>query len=403
MNRRQYRTLSLVVFTQFLSALADSALLVVAIALLTERHATAWTVPALRIVFYAASLLLAPLSGRFADAWPKGRVIFLGSLAKLIGCVLLVCQVHPLVAYATVGISAAAYGPAKYGILPEFLSRNDLVTGNAWMEISTVLSLLTGVGISSFLLTHDIVAVLIPQGSIALHAAECILVIYTLAALTALSIPSTHCILRRLATGPSTSLQQFYRDQRRLWRDREGGIAIAVTCLFWAVAAGLQFVVLRWGQEVAHLSPGQSALLQLPVAVGLVAGAAAAGRWIGLSAVLSLLPIGMLVGVTLVLIANEHDLRHMVVLLIITGMLSGLLLIPMNALLQHRGALLMQTGQSVAVQGFGENGAAVVLLSAYGALVSIDAPLSAITAGFGFMVLLGVMLLMRCSRLVAVG
>jgi LPLT family lysophospholipid transporter-like MFS transporter len=285
MNRGQRRTLSLVVFTQFLGGLADNALLIVAIALLTERHTAGWTIPALRIVFYAASLLLAPLAGRFADGWPKGRVIFIGSLAKFIGCALLVGQIHPLLAYALVGISAAAYGPAKYGILPEFLSANDLVSGNAWMEISTVLSILIGVGLSSFLLTNDIVAALIPQGSIALHAAGCILIVYAMSALTALSIPSTRFILQRVAAKSSTSLQQFYLDQRRLWCDREGGIAMAVTCLFWAVAAGLQFVVLRWGQEVAHLSPGQSALLQLPVALGLVAGAAAAGQWIRLSAV----------------------------------------------------------------------------------------------------------------------
>ncbi len=403
MNRGQRRTLSLVVLTQFLGALADNALLVISIALLMERHTAAWTVPALRIVFYAASLVLAPLAGRFADAWPKGRVIFIGSLAKCIGCALLVFQLHPLMAYALVGISAAAYGPAKYGILPEFLTARDLVSGNAWMEISTVLAILIGVGASSFLLTHDVLTPLVPLGSIALHAAACLLIVYAIAALTALSIPSTRILLQRIPADAASSLQQFYRDQQRLWRDREGGIAMAVTCLFWAVAAGLQFVVLRWGQEVAQLSPGQSALLQLPVALGLVAGAAAAGRWIRLSAVLSLLPIGLMIGAALVCVANEHNLRHMVVLLTVIGVLSGLLLIPMNALLQHRGALLMHTGQSIAVQGFGENSASVLLLSTYGALVTIDAPLSAITAGFGCMVLLAVLAMMRWSRVVAVG
>ena len=403
MNYRQRRTLSLVVLTQFLGAVADNALLVIAIALLVERHAAAWTVPALRIIFYAASLLLAPLAGRTADAWPKSRVIFIGSLAKCIGCALLVCSIHPLLAYALVGISASAYGPAKYGILPEFLASSELVGGNAWMEISTVFAILIGVGASSFLLSDDILAMTIAHGSIALHAAACIFVVYAVATLAALSIPVTRSFPQQTPTEHSSNLQQFYQDQRLLWRDREGGIAMAVTCLFWAVAAGLQFVVLRWGQEVAHLSPGQSALLQLPVAGGLIAGATVAGRWIRLSAVLALLPIGLLIGAILVIIANQHAVHYMVVLLALIGVLSGCLLIPMNALLQHRGAVLMRTGQSVAVQGFGENGASVLLLSAYGALLTIGAPLSAITAGFGFMVMLAVLAMMRWNRILAVG
>ena len=401
MTLAQRRALSRIVLTQFLSSLADNALLIVAMALLAERHAAAWMAPALRIFFYGASLLLSPLAGRFADAYPKGRILFVTSLSKFAGCALLVMQGDPLIAYALVGISAAAYVPAKYGILPEILSSKDLVRGNAWIEVSTVLSILLGVALGSYLLSDDLFGTFTSRGSITIHAAVSILIIYALAVVTAMAIPITRRVLPDNVEKVRGTLRRFYRDQQRLWRDHQGGIAIAITCLFWAIAAALQFLVLQWGQEIAHLSLAQSSLLQLPVAIGLIAGAIAAARWIQLSVVVKLLPIGIAIGAVLIGIANDSNVRHVMFLLTAVGTLSGLLLVPMNAMLQHRGALLMPTGQSIAVQGFSENLASVILLSIYGGLVTLRIPIAQITTGFGLLVVFAVIAIMWRRQSVA--
>lgn len=398
MTRLQSRALSRIVLTQFLSSLADSALLIVAMALLAERHAAPWTIPALRIFFYGASLVLAPIAGRFADAYPKGRILFVTSLAKFAGCALLIMQVDPLLAYALVGISSAAYVPAKYGILPEILSPKDLVRGNAWVEISTVISILLGVGLGSVLLSDDLLSIVNSTCSVAICAAEFLLILYGFAALTALAIPITNNVSACKLDRVRGNLRRFYHDQQRLWRDHQAGVAISVTCLFWAIAAALQFLVLQWGQEVAHLSLPQSSLLQLPVAVGLVAGAIAAARWIQLSVVVKLLPLGIAIGASLIWIAYENNVHHVILLLTGVGVLSGLLLVPMNALLQHRGALLMPTGQSIAVQGFSENLASVILLSAYGSLVTLNIPITRITTGFGLLIVFAIIAMMRRLR-----
>ena len=394
MTLQQRRILLRIVVTQFLSSLADSALLVVAIALLTERHASLWMLPALRLFFYGASVLMAPITSIFVDRYPKEQILVVTSMAKFVGCALLVLQVHPLVAYALVGTSAAAYVPAKYGMLPELLPADALVCGNAWLEVSTVLSVLLGIGIGSYLLSNDLLAGLLPKESVMLHAAVVILAIYALTVATSSTIPATGCARHTAAVDTHRYVLRFYLDQQRLWRDPEGCVAITVTCLFWAAAATLQFIVLRWGQEVAHLSLSQASLLQLPVALGLVTGALAAGRWITLPSVVKLLPIGLAVGGTLIGLSTAHDLFIVAGLLTAVGVLSGLLLIPMNALLQHRGALLMPAGQSISVQSFSENLVSTVFLSAYGALSTFGTPVTGVIAGLGVLVIVTILMML---------
>ena len=427
-----------VVLAQLLSALADNALLIAAIALLAERAAAPWMAPALRISFYAAYLLLAPVAGRVADALPKNRVLLGTAIARLLGCLLLLAGVHPLLAYGLIGAAAAAGGPARYGILPHILTPRDLVAGNAWLEGVTVAAILFGVGLGSVLLDgvglgamagvhggSHAVGDLIGHtaghtagqtvGQAAAQAAAqasdhvighatshtavaAIAVIYMFAVLASLLIPRV--ALRSTARdrhNPHSSgdyLRTFWRCQQRLWRDRLGGIAMAVTCLFWAMAAVLQFLVLRWGEQIGHFSLAASSLLQLPVALGMIAGAACAGGRIRITRAPHLVPLGVLIGALVMALALVREWRALVALLSLVGVLSGLLLIPMNALLQHRGHALMASGQSIAVQSFGENLAAVVLLSIYGVLVAAGLSVAALTVACGAAVVATVALIL---------
>ncbi len=369
-----------VVAAQFLSSLADNALLVVAISLLLERAAPAWMIPALRGLFCITYLCCAPVAGRVADRFPKGRVMLVTSVVKLIGCALLLAQVHPLLAYAVVGAGAAAYGPAKYGILPELLPPADLVAGNAWVEITTVLSILLGLALGSALMSLAAPATE--------HALRWLLVLYTGAAVAAGLIVRPHASAISIATEHADG--GFLACQKKLWRDRQAGTALAITALFWAVAAVLQFLVLRWGQQIAHLSLAAASLLQLPVALGMIGGAATAGRWITLSTTSRLTPVGLALGALLLVLTMVQQVIWLVALLTAVGVLAGLLLVPMNALLQQRGALLMRSGQSVAVQSFAENLASVALLAGYAASVAAGWSIDRVALVAGVLVLAGV-------------
>lgn len=382
-----------VIAAQFFSSLADNALLIVAIALLAERHAAAWTVPALRMFFYASYVLLAAFAGAVADAFPKGRVIFVTNVFKLFGCALLFADVHPLLAYGLIGLGAAAYAPAKYGILPELLPAGQLVKANAWMEIATVISIVLGVALGSYLVggaaQHAQFA-----ATPALNAALLLLGVYLIAVICAAVIPSGQASRAAALDRPGQLLAEFKQAQALLWRDAESQISLAVTSLFWAASAVLQFMVLQWAQDRLHLALAQAALLQAAAAIGMVVGALCAARWVPMGRVLKLLPLGLMLGLLLLLLLLVSDVWGAVLLLIAIGTTAGLFVVPMNALLQHRGQLLMHPGQSIAVQNFNESLASLVMLTLYGLLVQLDLPLTLSIAGFGLFVSVAMLLIM---------
>ncbi len=389
----QRRAFFTVIAAQFFSSLADNALLIAAIGLLMEQHAAAWMTPTLRLLFYLSFVLLAVFAGAVADAMPKGRVIFITNLVKLGGCGLLLVQVHPLLAYALIGLGAAAYSPAKYGILPELLPPAELIKANAWMEVSTLFSILLGVWLGSVLLSATRV---LPQlgNTPATHAIALISAVYFIAVLCAAAIPRLAANNTVALTKPRALLRNFYHAFGVLWRDPEGQISLAVTSLFWAVSAALQFIILRWAAHALHLPLAQAALLQVAVALGMAAGAVSAARWVPMRHALTVLPIGLVIGITLLLLARVAEVWVAVTLLFAMGALSGLLLVPMNALLQSRGQALMHSGQSVAVQNFNESLASLVLLAVYGGLLYVNAPLLPIIVGFGVFVVIVMLLVM---------
>jgi MFS family permease len=385
-----------VIGSQFFISLADNALLIVAIGLLAARAAPDWMTPALRICVYAWYVVLAPFAGALADAFPKSRVMLASSLVKLGACLLLAAGAHPLLAFGAIGVVGVSYGPAKYGILAELVAPAQLVKANAWIEMSTIAAILGGAALGALLLSPAYI--IAGMDSAAHSACMAILGIYLVSAIFAAAIPSHGAAVRIGRSRARANAAGFRRELRLLWRDPEGKISLAVTTLFWATAAALQFLVIQWAGAVLGLTLPQSALLQCFLAVGTVAGAAAAGRFVAAARAMAVLPGGLLLGVVILSTALVSSLRLACAMLLLTGIVAGIVLVPMNVLLQRRGNALMAPGASIAVQGFSENLASLVFLAVYGALLALDVPLRAILTGFGLLVIALMVAIMRWHR-----
>jgi LPLT family lysophospholipid transporter-like MFS transporter len=376
------RALVAIIAAQFLGSVADNALLIVAIGLLAQRHAAEWATPALRLFFYLSFVLTAVFAGAIADAFPKNRVLLATNLVKLGGCVLLLAHLHPLAAYALIGLGAAAHSPARYGILPELLPAEGLVAANAGVEIATVLAIVLGVALGGLLLVLP-----------AIEALCVVAVCYAMAALCTCIIPRCRAANPGALRDPRGLVTSFASSFNTLWRDAEGRLALAVTSLFWAAAAVLQFVVLRWAQERLGLPLAQAALLQIAVALGMAGGAVAAARWVPLRQALRTLPVGVCMGLLVLAMNWVSSVWLTAALLAAVGGMAGLFVIPMNALLQHRGQQLMHAGQSIAVQNFNENLASLIMLAVYGALVWAQAPIGGVIVAFGLLVACAMLLI----------
>jgi MFS family permease len=377
---------------QFFTSLADNALLIVAIALLAERAAPGWMTPSLRICLYLSYVLLAPFAGALADALPKGRVMLLATLARLGACAAMAAKCHPVLAFGAAGVLGACYGPAKYGALAELIPDADLVAANAWIEAATVASILGGVALGSLLLDAPLWAASLHTP--ALQASVLLAVPYAIAALCAAAVPRTAIVP---ATGRG-AVARFARQQAILWRDPQARLSLAVTTLFWAMAAVLQFLVIAWAQDVLKLSLAQAALLQCCLAIGVIAGSLAAIRIVPADAAAKVLPAGVALGLAIVLTSGVDHLWPACALLGACGIAAGIVLVPMNALLQRRGDALMAPGASIAVQGFSENLASLAFLAAYGALLALDVPLRFLVAGFGVLVTAAMLLIAQRHR-----
>lgn len=374
---------------QFCSALADNALLIVTLAVLQERQLSPWLAPMLKFGFTLAYVVLAPFIGPLADAVPKGRLMAWMNALKLAGALALLAGLHPVAAFAVVGLGAAAYAPAKYGLVTELVPARQLVAANGWLEVSVVAAVLLGTAsggalVSQLWLQGPAAALAAPLGLSALQVSLlAVMGVYALAALLNRGVPDSGARYPAPARHPLRLTREFARDNRRLWRDREGGLSLAATTIFWGVGATLQFIVLRWAVERMGLALSQAALLQGVVALGVVAGATAAGRWVPLAAAPRLLGCGVLLGLAMPALALAPNLWVAVPLLVLAGATGGLMVVPLNALLQHRGFELLTAGRSIAVQGFNENASVLAMLAGYAALVALDVPLRWLMAGFG--------------------
>lgn len=379
---------------QFFSSLADNALLVVAIALLIDLHAPEYLTPMLKFVFVLFYVLLAPLVGAFADSMAKGWVMFISNSIKIVGCVLLFFAAHQfsaLGAYAVVGLGAAAYSPAKYGILTELLPPEKLVIANGWMEGLTVASIILGTVIGGLLITPSIASILLSINLPLVHTAVdagmiIIMLFYLIAAITNLFIPDTGIDHRMLEKNPVFLFRDFIRCLKLLWFDKLGQISLAVTTLFWGAGATLQFIVLKWAEVALSYALNKAALLQGVVAVGIALGSVLAAKFVSLRRSLDVIPLGIAMGIVVILIVTVRDVWLAVILLTIIGGLAGFFVVPMNALLQHRGHILMGAGHSIAVQNFNENLGILTMLSLYALLIWFDIHIYTVITLFGLFV-----------------
>ena len=388
---------------QFFSSLADNALLVAAIELLKTSHAPAWQIPALTPMFALFYVLLAPFVGAFADAVPKGRVMFLSNTIKVAGCLMMLFGGHPLLAYAVVGLGAAAYSPAKYGILTELLPPSQLVKANGWIEGLTIVSIILGILLGGQLVGPKLSSILLaldfpwidtgvdtpPEAAIASMVG-----VYILAAVFNHFIPRTESALQPLAGNPRVLVRDFAQCNAKLWSDKLGQISLATTTMFWGVGGNLRIIVFPWAAAALGYTTTQASNLAGVVSIGVAVGAVWASMRMRLDKATGVIPLGILMGLLVIGLNAIRDVWVAAPFLMLLGLAGGYLVVPMNALLQHRGHNLMGAGRSIAVQNFNEQACILGLGAFYTGMTRLNLSAFVAIAVFG-MVVAGVMELIR--------
>lgn len=376
-----------ILLAQFLSALADNALLFAAIALLQAQHAPDWHTPLLLQFFVISYIVLAPFVGAIADAFPKGRVMFVSNSIKFVGGIAMLLGMPPLYAYGIVGIGAAAYSPAKYGILTEYLPPHALVKANGWMEGSTVMAIILGAIVGGKMAAAN------PEQAVLL-----ITLLYVVAAVFNYFIPRLPIDHKPPKKNPLFMIADFWHSCKVLWRDPQGQVSLAVTTLFWGAGATLRLVVLAWAGVALMFDIEQATQLIAIVAVGIAIGSVIAARWITLEQSTRVLPAGIIMGMLVIAMAAIHDWRAAGVLLFAVGVLSGYFVVPLNALLQHRGHLLIGAGHSIAVQNFNENLGILIMIGVYTLMLKAEMHINLIVVLFGLFVMLSMTAITRLYR-----
>ncbi|MCX7092119.1 MAG: lysophospholipid transporter LplT [Methylobacter sp.] len=390
------RGFNTILAAQFFSSLADNALLFAAIALLQTLNAPSWQTPVLQQFFVFAFIVLAPFVGAFSDALPKGQVMFISNSIKIAGCAAMLLGLHPLLAYGFVGVGAALYSPAKYGILTEYLPSDRLVWANGWMEGLTVAAIIFGAIFGGLLIGHRVEDHVVQQlGGLEFNggidtapkfAIFVILGLYLIAAVLNYFIPKLaieHSLSNR---SPRFLLADFWRGFLQLWKDPLGQVSLAVTSLFWGAGTTLRFIILAWAAVALKLDLEQATQLTALVAVGLAIGSVVAAKAVPLEHAVKVLPLGIAMGFVVLAMALVTDWRPAALMLVLVGALAGSFLIPMNALLQYRGHLLMGSGHSIAVQNFNENLSILVMLGAYALMIDAGFSVHTIVIVFGLFI-----------------
>ncbi len=377
------RSMTAVIVAQFLSAFGDNALLFATLALIKQQLYPDWSQPVLQMAFVAAYIILSPFVGQFADSFAKGRVMMFANLLKLLGALVICCGFNPFLGYALVGVGAAAYSPAKYGILGEITSGDKLVKANGLMESSTIAAILLGSVAGGALADWHITAALIVCG-----------LAYAAAVAANVYIPKIAAARPGQSWDPRRMSASFFRACRLLWADADTRFSLVGTSLFWGAGVTLRFLLVLWVPVALGISDNTTpTLLNAMVAVGIVLGAGAAARLITLQTVRRCLPAGVGIGVVVVLFALQHSMLNAYLLLALIGVLGGFFVVPLNALLQHLGKETVGTGNAIAVQNLGENTAMLLMLGLYSLVVLVGAPVIAIGVGFGVVFALAIVAL----------
>jgi MFS family permease len=398
-----------IVGAQFFSSLADSALFILCVSLITTLSFPGWMTPMLKMGFVLSYILLAPFAGAFADMFPKGRVMLVTNTIKMFGCTLILAKANPLLAYAIVGFGASAYSPAKYGILAEVLPARRLVAANGWIEGTTVVAMILGTILGGLISANEhtiawLLQMAPARGGIAdtpVSAAVIVIVLtYLVASVLNLGVVNAGTRYRKARRSIPALLLDFYRCNSTLWRDREGRVSLGVTSLFWGAGMVLQILLLAWAQSALGLGLDKAAALQGVFALGVVIGAAIAGKTVPLVRSMAVMPVGIVLGIGLCTMVFVHTVQVALPLLLTIGVLAGLFVVPMNAILQHRGHSLMSAGQSIAVQNFNENLAILAMTASYAMALQVKLAMNTVLLMLGILIATATVYLRAVSRAV---
>ncbi|EDR9807859.1 lysophospholipid transporter LplT [Salmonella enterica] len=369
-----------VIVAQFLSAFGDNALLFATLALLKAQIYPDWSQPVLQMVFVGAYILFAPFVGQIADSFAKGRVMMVANGLKLAGAAGICLGVNPFVGYTLVGIGAAAYSPAKYGILGELTTGDKLVKANGLMEASTIAAILLGSVAGGVLADWHVIAALV----------ACALA-YAGAVAANLFIPKLVAARPGQSWRLSAMTRSFFSACVVLWRNGETRFSLVGTGLFWGAGVTLRFLLVLWVPVALGITDNATpTYLNAMVAVGIVVGAGAAAKLVTLETVSRCMPAGILIGVVVAIFSLQHALLAAYALLLLIGMLGGFFVVPLNALLQERGKKSVGAGNAIAVQNLGENSAMLLMLGLYSLAVLVGVPAVAIGIGFGVLFALAI-------------
>ncbi len=389
---------------QFFSALADNTLLIAAIAMLRNMDSPAAYEPLLKTSFTLSYVLLAAFVGAFADSMPKRRVMLISNTIKIVGCALLFTHIHPIAAYAVVGLGAAAYSPAKYGILTEYLPARLLVVANGWIEGLTVAAIIGGTMLGGVLIQSDVAHYLLSLDFPVIDTGiatvrdmnlSFVIGIYGVAAFLNLYVPDTGVDHKPLKCNPLYLVHEFNHCFRLLWRDKLGQISLGVTTLFWGAGATLQFVVIEWSRVQLGLDLTHASVMQGVVALGVAVGSVIAARFVTLRQSVKVIPLGIMMGIGVLGMIFIRQEWMALVMMLVLGILSGMFVVPMNALLQHRGHTLMGSGHSIAIQNFNENLSILVMTGIYSSLLYFQLGINTIVVLFALFVSGTMWLLMK--------
>ena len=394
---------------QFASGLADNALLILGIAFLSEQGYPGWWAPLLKFSFTLSYVFLAPLMGPLADAFSKAKLMACMNALKVVGVAFIFTSFHPMLAFAIAGMAASAYAPAKYGLVTETVPADQLVKANGWLEVTVVMAVILGtacggllVASKSFVWMSTLNLSFIELLGLSLETQYAgpllsLIVIYSIAGLLNFGIPSVNIRYVQQSMKPVALFKNFIQSNRILWQDPVGKLSLAVTTLFWGIGAVVQFAVLLWAKEALNMPLEQASLLQAVVAFGVIFGAGMAGHYVALQNAYKVLPLGLWLGLSLPALAFSTSLWIAIPLMLITGFAGGMLMVPMNAVLQNRGYTLLTAGRSIAVQGFNENASVMVMLGVYSGLLALELPLQWVMVIMGSVMTLGMVYLMRMA------
>lgn len=394
---------------QFASGLADNALLILGIAFLMEQGYPGWWAPLLKFSFTLSYVFLAPLMGPLADAFSKAKLMACMNALKVVGVAFIFTSFHPMLAFAIVGMAASAYAPAKYGLVTETVASELLVKANGWLEVTVVMSVILGTACGGLLVVAKnfgwmivfnqafIDTFTLPVQTQYAGPLISLIIIYLVAALLNFGIPHVDVHYEQQSRNPIAMIKNFLESNRILWKDPEGKLSLAVTTLFWGIGAVVQFAVLLWAKEALDMPLERASLLQAIVALGVILGAGIAGHWIALHHAFRVMPLGIWLGLSLPALAFSTSLWIAIPLMLITGFAGGMLMVPMNAVLQSRGYTLLTAGRSIAVQGFNENASVMIMLGIYSGLLAMSLPLYWVMTLMGTLMTLGILYLMRMA------